>query len=91
MDDRTDALLDTGGGGSLGLPVSVMDGPSVVVVLLMLVVGSSEVEDWWSTAVNVDDDAVVVNDVDEDVNLLLPTIVVWLVDGTPVSDSCEIN
>jgi len=74
--DRTDALLDTGGGGLLG---SLNEGPSVLLVILVVVfVSSGVVEDWLSSIFNDDDDA--------EANFVLP------IDDELVDDeSCEMN
>lgn len=92
-EDRTDALLDTTGGG--GLLGSLDEVPSVTVVVevllmmlvllllvVMLVVLASElVKDWFSRVFNDDDE----------LNFMLPTEAKLVDDDALLSESCEMN
>lgn len=91
-EDRTDALLDTTGGG--GLLGSLDEAPSVTVVVevllmmlvllllvVMLVLVSELVKDWFSRVFNDDDE----------LNFMLPTEAKLVDDDAPLSESCEMN
>lgn len=87
-EDRTDALLDTTGGG--GLLGSLDRAPSFVTVfvvvllmmLVMLVFASELVKDWLSR---------VFNDNDDEFNFMLPAVAELVDDDAPLSESCEMN